>query len=186
MPHLHIPLQSGASGILARMNRCYTAETFAEAVGRIHAAAPHAAIGCDILTGFPGEDEQAADNSFRLLAELPISYLHVFPYSIRPGTAAAKFPDQVPASVKEKRAARLHDLDQAKRTAFYQRHLGTEQRVLLESQEKKTGLLKGFSENYIPVQCSGPISLAKTVVAVRLGTLQNSAVQGALTVARAQ
>ena len=180
MPHLHIPLQSGDSGVLARMNRRYTAETFAEAVGRIHAAAPHAAIGCDILTGFPGEDEQAADNSFRLLAALPISYMHVFPYSIRPGTAAAKFPDQVPAPVKEERAARLHDLDQTQRAAFYQRHIDTEQRVLIEWQDKKIGLLKGFSENYIPVQCNGPASLVKTVAAVRLVSLRNSAVTAIL------
>lgn len=173
MPHLHIPLQSGDSGILARMNRRYTAETFAEAVQRIHAAAPHAAIGCDILAGFPGEDGQAADNSCNLLADLPVSYLHVFPYSIRPGTAAAKFPDQVPAPVKEARVARLRALDREKRAAFYQRHLGTEQRVLVERKDKRAGLLKGFTENYIPVQCSGPASLAGSVALVRLVELRD-------------
>ena len=176
MPHLHIPLQSGDSGILARMNRRYTAATFAQAVERIHAAAPHAAIGCDILTGFPGEDEQAAANTLQLLTDLPISYLHVFPYSIRPGTAAAAFPEHVPGPVKEERAARLHVLDQEKRTAFQRRHLGTKQRVLIERKDRKTGLLKGFSENYLPVLCSGPASLVRTVAPVRLMELREGGV----------
>jgi threonylcarbamoyladenosine tRNA methylthiotransferase MtaB len=180
MPHLHIPLQSGDSGILARMNRRYTAATFAEAVERIHAAAPHAAIGCDMLTGFPGEDEQAAANTLQLLTALPVSYLHVFPYSIRPGTAAAAFPDQVPGPVKEERAARLHALDQAKRAAFQQRHVGTEQRVLIERKDRASGLLRGFSENYLPVLCSGPANLLRTAVSVRLTELRQGGVFGEL------
>ncbi len=178
MPHLHIPLQSGDSSILARMNRRYSAETFAQAVQSIHALAPHAAIGCDILAGFPGEDETAADNGFRLLADLPISYLHVFPYSIRPGTAAAQFPDQVAKPIKEERVARLRALDQAKRSAFYQRHIGTEQRVLFERKDRKTGLLKGFTENYIPVQCKGSARLVRTVVPVQLVAMQEGTVLG--------
>jgi threonylcarbamoyladenosine tRNA methylthiotransferase MtaB len=168
MPHFHIPLQSGDNGILARMNRRYTAETFAEAVRCIYAAAPHAAIGCDMLAGFPGEDDQAAENTFRLLAELPVSYLHVFPYSLRPGTAAAELPDHVPAAVKEQRVACLRALDREKRATFQQRHLGTEQRVLVERKKKNAKLLKGFTENYIPVRFSGPASLAGGVAQVRL------------------
>ncbi len=178
MPHLHIPLQSGDSGILARMNRRYSAATFAQAVERIHAAAPQAAIGCDILTGFPIEDEQAAGNTLQLLTDLPISYLHIFPYSIRPGTAAAEFPEQVPGPVKEERAARLHALDQEKRTAFQQRQLGTVQHVLIERKDRKSGLFKGFSENYTPVLCSGPASLIRTVAPVRLMELRQGGVWG--------
>lgn len=180
MPHFHIPLQSGDSGVLARMNRRYTADTFAAAVETIHTVLPQAAIGCDILAGFPGEDTQAADNSHRLLAGLPISYLHVFPYSIRPGTAAAQFPQHVPRSVKEERVARLRVLDQEKRTAFYQQYLGTTQRVLVERKAQGAVLMKGFTENYIPVQFSGNDSLAGTIVPVRLSEVKDSAVVGKL------
>ncbi|MCW5206350.1 tRNA (N(6)-L-threonylcarbamoyladenosine(37)-C(2))-methylthiotransferase MtaB [Desulfobulbus sp. F5] len=180
MPHLHIPLQSGDSGILSRMNRHYTAETFAAAVEKVHAVIPNAAIGCDILAGFPGEDDQAADNGYRLLADLPVTYLHVFPYSIRPGTAAAKFPDHVPAAVKEERVARLRNLDQAKRAAFSQRHLGTEQQVLVERKGPKAKLLKGFTENYISVHFRGTANRAGTVVPVRLSEIKDGVVLGEL------
>lgn len=180
MPHLHIPLQSGDSGVLARMNRRYTAETFADAVAKIHAAAPHAAIGCDILAGFPGEDEQAAARSLALLESLPLAYLHVFPYSARPGTVAAAFPEQVPAAVKEARTAQLQALDQRKRADFIRRQLGTEQRVLMERKKKRSGPLKGFSENYISVQCEGPASLAGQIVKVRLIESRNGAALGEL------
>jgi threonylcarbamoyladenosine tRNA methylthiotransferase MtaB len=182
MPHLHIPLQSGDNGVLARMRRKYTTEIFAEAVERVHTVLPHAAVGCDILAGFPGENEQAADNSVAFLAGLPITYLHIFPYSLRPGTAAAKFADQVPGPVKEARVVRLQQLDGQKKAAFYQRHCGTEQRVLLEGIDKQTGLLKGFSENYIPVRCQGAAPSAEistgTVVSVRLVEVRGETVFG--------
>lgn len=180
MPHLHIPLQSGDSGVLARMNRRYTAATFAEAVEKIHAALPCAAIGCDILAGFPGEDKQAADRSLALLESLPLAYLHVFPYSARPGTAAAAFSEQVPAAVKEERTAQLQALDRRKREDFIRRHLGTTQRVLAERKDKRSGLLKGFSENYIPVRCEGAASLAGQVISVRLTGIRDGAALGEL------
>lgn len=178
MPHLHIPLQSGDNGVLARMNRHYTAEIFARVVEKLHTVLPHAALGCDILAGFPGEDDQAADNSFQLLADLPITYLHVFPYSIRPGTAAAEFAEQVSGPVKDERVARLRRLDQEKREVFYRRHLNTEQKVLVERRDSETGLLQGFSTNYIPVRFSGPADLVKTVVPVRLTEVRDGAVWG--------
>jgi len=186
MPHLHIPLQSGDNGVLARMQRKYTTETFAEVVKRVRTALPHAAIGCDILAGFPGEDEQAAENSFSFLAQLPITYLHIFPYSLRPGTLAAKFADQVSGPVKDARVARLRELDVQKKVVFYQQHCGTEQRVLLEGGDEQAGLFKGFSENYIPVRCKGDArsvgnsvgSSAGTVVSVRLIEVRDEMVFG--------
>jgi threonylcarbamoyladenosine tRNA methylthiotransferase MtaB len=182
MPHLHIPLQSGDNRVLVRMRRKYTTATFAAAVERVHAMLPHAAIGCDILAGFPGEDEQAAENSVAFLASLPVSYLHIFPYSLRPGTAAAKFADQVPGPVKDARVARLQELDARKRMTFYQRQCGTKQRVLFEGIDEQAGLFKGFSENYIPVRCKGKTHLtenpAGTVVPVRLVQVRNETVLG--------
>ncbi len=180
MPHLHIPAQSCDSGVLARMNRRYTVETFAAAVEEIHAVLSHAAIGCDILAGFPGEDEQAAARSLALLESLPLAYLHVFPYSARPGTAAAAFSNQVSAAVKEARVAQLRNLDQRKREDFIRRHLGTVQQVLVERKGKKRGLLKGFSENYIPAQFSGPASLSGQIVPVRLLEFSDGAALGEL------
>ncbi len=168
VPHLHIPLQSGDDSVLARMNRRYTAATFVRVVEKIHEQLPRVAIGCDILTGFPGEDDQAADNTWQLLSGLPISYLHVFPYSIRPGTLAAEMGNQVAGPVKDERAARLRQLDRQKRVQFYTRHIGTEQRVLVERRNSRSGLLQGFSENYIPVQFQGEDACIRSVVRVRI------------------
>jgi len=168
MPHLHIPLQSGDDGVLARMNRRYTSETFVRAIQKINAALPHCAIGCDILGGFPGEDDMAAENTFLLLQGLPISYLHVFPYSKRPGTLAAQYKNQVPGPVKDERVARLRTLDRQKRQQFYQRHIQTEHSVLVERQNQKSDLLQGFTENYIPVQFDGSTELIRTLVRARI------------------
>jgi threonylcarbamoyladenosine tRNA methylthiotransferase MtaB len=171
MPHLHIPLQSGDDGVLARMNRRYTTETFVRAIRKINTALPHCAIGCDILGGFPGEDEQAAENTFQLLHGLPITYLHVFPYSQRPGTLAAQYKQQIPGPVKDERVARLRQLDRDKKKQFYTSHLGTEQSVLVERVNPKTGLLQGFTENYIPVQFTGSEDLIRTLVRVELSEI---------------
>jgi len=167
MPHLHVPLQSGDDRILTRMNRRYTVETFVEGIKKIITVLPHAAVGCDVLAGFPGEDEQAVDNTFRLLSGLPITYLHVFPYSIRPGTLAASFKEQIPGKIKDERVSRLRQLDQDKRQAFYRQHIGLRHQVLVERRNKKTGLLQGFSENYIPLQFEGPTSLCRQLASVR-------------------
>jgi threonylcarbamoyladenosine tRNA methylthiotransferase MtaB len=178
MPHLHIPLQSGDNSVLARMKRKYTTETFAKAVNQVHRVLPHAAIGCDILAGFPGEDDQAANRGYQFLAELPITYLHIFPYSLRPGTAAAKFPNQIPGPVKNARVARLQELNEQKRRVFYQQHCGTTQKILFESRDTQAGMLKGFSENYIPVYCQGEAQLVGTVVPVQLTRREDKGVFG--------
>jgi len=183
MPHLHIPLQSGDDQILQRMNRHYTVEVFVEVIRKIIEALPHAAIGCDVLAGFPGENEKTADNTFRLLSGLPITYLHVFPYSPRPGTPAASFAEQVDGKKKEEWVRRLRDLDQQKRLDFYQKQQGTLQTVLVERRNAKNDRLQGFSENYIPLQFSGPSHLRHQLVSVRfndfdgtqpLGTIESS------------
>jgi len=180
MPHLHIPLQSGDDGVLARMNRRYTTETFVRVLQRINTALPHCAIGCDILGGFPGEDERAAENTYQLLSGLPISYLHVFPYSKRPGTLAAKFKKQIPGPLKNERVARLRDLDQQKKQQFYRRHIGTEHNILVERTDTKSGFLQGFSENYIPVRFRAPTDCLKTIVRVRIDAIKDGMPQATL------
>lgn len=177
MPYLHIPLQSGDDRILKRMNRRYPAAIFARVVEESVARLPDAAIGVDVLVGFPGEDEAAFRNTYNLLASLPVSSLHVFPYSRRPGTPAAVMPDQVSKAAKEERVALLRDLDHKKRTAFYRRHLGGVRQVLVEG--RKPGcLLRGYTENYIPVFFEGGTNLVSQLVTVRLEEVAADGVQG--------
>jgi len=180
MPHLHIPLQSGNDQVLARMNRRYNRAQFAEVIHQVRLALPTAAIGCDVLGGFPGETEAEAENTYQLLHELPISYLHVFPYSRRPGTLAATMPGHLPGPVKEARVQRLRELDEKKRHTHYSQGIGKVHRVLVERRNTKTGLLQGFSENYIPLNFSGSSSLIHTVVPVQLTQVAEGQPMGCL------
>jgi threonylcarbamoyladenosine tRNA methylthiotransferase MtaB len=176
MPHLHIPLQSGDDTILQSMNRRYRTADFAGVVLRVREASSHAAIGCDILSGFPGETDRAFVNTCSLLAELPVTYLHVFPYSRRTGTLAASMPNQVPTTLKEERVRCLRALDRRKREVFFRRHLDSVQQVLVERRNAKTGLLQGFSENYLPVVFAGAAHLQGSVVPVLLERLEGDAI----------
>jgi len=178
MPHLHVPLQSGDNTILAKMNRGYSRDDFARVINRIHTVFPEAAIGCDVLAGFPGESDGAHDNTYTLLAGLPVTYLHVFPYSRRPGTIAASMKKQLPKAVKDERVASLRNLDREKRSHFYRRHLDSVQKVLVERRNRKKGLLQGFSENYIPVHFEGPNCLQGEIAAVRLTELIDGEIFG--------
>lgn len=179
MPHLHIPLQSGDDRILTAMHRRYTRAQFAEIIQACAASLPGLAIGVDVLVGFPGEDEAAFRNTYELLAGLPVSYLHVFPYSRRPGTIAAKMSGQIPGPVKDERVALLRALDQEKRQAFYGSHLGEVCGVLAEP-GKGGKILRGFTEHYVPVTFAGPATLANSVVSVRLDRLTEAGVAATL------
>jgi threonylcarbamoyladenosine tRNA methylthiotransferase MtaB len=147
-PHLHLPLQSGADHVLRRMNRPYTSAFFRDLVHRIAALMPHAAIGCDVIAGFPGEDEQAFGMTYDLLHALPISYLHCFPFSPRPGTKAADLDGQVGEHEKRERVQRLRELGMEKRQAFYSRHLHQTLSFLIEHR-RVDGQLRGLSRNYL-------------------------------------
>lgn len=171
MPHLHIPLQSGDNGILARMNRRYTSGDFSRVVNRVAEAVPGTAIGCDILCGFPGESGDAHRNTLRLLADLPVTYLHVFPYSRRPGTLAASMPNHLPKGEKDQRVSRFRELDQDLRSRFYRRNLGAVRSVLVERFSRTSGMLQGFSDNYLPVRFPGDRRLRGKIISVRLDGL---------------
>ncbi|MGV1100429.1 tRNA (N(6)-L-threonylcarbamoyladenosine(37)-C(2))-methylthiotransferase MtaB [Thiovibrio sp. JS02] len=177
MPYLHIPLQSGDDAILKKMNRRYSAATFAAVVKNSIAHLPGVAIGVDVLVGFPGEDEAAFRNTYHLIDSLPVAYLHVFPYSKRPGTPAATMAGQVAGPEKEERVALLRELDHKKRTAFYRRHLGSERQILVEGR-KHGNRLRGFTGNYIPVFCEGSGNLVNQLVTVRLLELTAGGVLG--------
>jgi threonylcarbamoyladenosine tRNA methylthiotransferase MtaB len=151
-PHLHIPLQSGDNRILAAMGRHYTGEYFRDLVHRLVAEIPFLAIGIDVMAGFPGETDKEFENTLSLIRDLPLAYLHVFPYSDRPGTAASGMPGKVEEPVRAKRAAALRELGVEKREAFARNCVGTRQVVLVEEgRDRKTGRMKGFTGNYIPV-----------------------------------
>jgi threonylcarbamoyladenosine tRNA methylthiotransferase MtaB len=150
--HFHIPLQSGDDGVLKKMNRKYTARHFAKLIESIHDKVPLAAMGIDVMSGFPGEDTAAHQNTYSLIKDLPVSYLHVFPFSPRPGTPAATFDGRIDSRVIKQRAAALRQLGQGKKLTFYQKCLNKEFMVLPEGwHPEKEGMMKGKSDNYLPV-----------------------------------
>lgn len=151
-PHLHIPLQSGDDDILQRMKRQYDTVFYRDLVEKVAGRVADAAIGIDVMVGFPGEGDREFDHTRQLLESLPVAYLHVFPYSERPGTAARALEPKVPEKIKKERAAILRELGARKRETFARRFLGKTLPVLIEqTRDKKTGLAKGFSHNYLPV-----------------------------------
>ena len=150
--HFHIPLQSGDNQVLKMMNRKYTTQGFAEIIDTIYNKIPHVCIGVDIMSGFPGEDSEAHRNSCSLIKDFPLSYLPVFPLSPRPGTAANRFKGRVDPRVIKKRAAELRDLGERKRNLFYRGCLQEEFQVLGEGwHSENPGMMKGRSDNYLPV-----------------------------------
>ncbi len=179
-PHFHIPLQSGDDGILKAMHRPYDTKYVETLVQKIHTRFPDAAIGVDILAGFPGETETAFTNTFRLLAGLPITYLHVFPFSPRPGTPAFHFPHPVAADTVKKRRNTLLNLSRQKKTAFYTKMTGRILDVLIENRrDLNTGKLSGVSANYVRVLADGDDRLKNTLVPCRItGILRQDAVSG--------
>ncbi len=150
-PHLHIPMQSGDNRILNLMGRNYTQEAFAQLVEELAQGREGMGIGVDVMVGFPGEDQEAFENTRTLLEGLPIYYMHIFTYSPRPRTPAAAMDRQVPPEVKAERYRILQDLRVRKISAFRRAYLGKPLLVLLEGRrDMETGLPRGISENYIP------------------------------------
>lgn len=167
-PHFHIPLQSGSDRILGLMRRRYTTEKFAERITAVRAAIPDAFIGVDVIVGFPGETEEDFETTYRFLESVAPSFLHVFPYSARPGTPAAEFEWKVPPQVAADRVKRLTALSSRLQREFYARHIGRQARVLYES-TVRGGMMSGFTENYIKVSTPYDRALVNTICHVRLG-----------------
>lgn len=177
--HLHISLQSGSDDILKRMNRRYSVEFYSELINKIVKKMPDIAIGSDIIVGFPGETEENFLETYNNLKNLPISYIHVFPYSRRKGTPADKMPNQVPEIVKKERTFILNKLAQEKKKEFIQSQIGKELEVLVEfSREKKTNLLKGLSDNYIPILINNNDSFKNNLVKVKIESIDETGVKG--------
>lgn len=179
--HLHIALQSGDDSIIKMMKRPYGARLFTERVCSALENIPELSVGADVIAGFPGEGAVEFENTFEVLKNLPLSYLHIFPYSRRRGTAAESYAGQLdPKTIKE-RCARLKELDTEKRLAFYDGFIGRSAQVLIEAaRDRTTGLLKGRARNYIPVLLDGPDSLMNTIARVRLESRTAEGMRGAL------
>jgi len=166
-PHFHLPLQSGDDTILKKMHRPYSRDLYGRRVAHIKHRLPRAAVGADVLVGFPGEDEAAFDRTCRLIEMLPLTYLHVFPFSARPGTPAAAYPAQVPHAVVKNRTARVRTIGRAKQHAFLHSALGRKTEVLVETRrDPATGRLKGLTPNYLTVLLEGRDDCMNTVVPV--------------------
>ena len=167
--HFHIPLQSGDDGILESMRRPYTNAQFEKLIMKIARLAPDAAIGADTLIGFPGESDAAFENTFSLVERLPISYLHVFPFSPRKGTRAEKLSDTVTHRVITERCERMRALGARKRKAFYEKFAGrTAETLVVNVRDRATGMLRGITSNYIPVLIDGPDTLKNRVIRVKI------------------
>lgn len=150
MPHFHIPLQSGSDDVLRLMRRRYDTELFARKIEKVRQAMPDAFIGVDVIVGTRGETEAYFEDAYRFIEGLDISQLHVFSYSERPGTKALEIPHIVSPQEKHQRSARLLELSEIKRKAFYTRHIGATRPVLWEH-AKEGHPLHGFTDNYIRV-----------------------------------
>ena len=146
-PHLHLPLQSGDERVLREMGRKYSPGYFRDLISSVRSKMPDAAIGVDLLVGFPGEDEGAFQKTYRLIEELDVTYLHVFPFSPRPRTPASFLPHQVSDGVKKERVIELRRLGQKKRLDFYSRHVGRRLQVLIEGRRREG--IRGLSRNYL-------------------------------------
>ena len=175
--HFHVPFQSGSNAVLERMQRGYTAEAFVELISRISERIPDCGIGTDVIAGFPGESDHDFACTFDLLAALPITYLHPFTYSVRPGSTAEAFGDRVPGDIKKRRTRSLKRLSRDKNTRFRERHLGTVQSVLVERDDRPSACASGWTDNYLRVDVSNAAEGSR-LQSVRMVELSETGLSG--------
>lgn len=171
MPHLHLPLQSGADTLLRRMARRCRTDAYARLVAEARAAIPDFQVSTDVIVGFPGETEAEWQQTMEFVAATGFSHLHVFPYSPRAGTRAAAMPDQVPEPIKRERARALHDLGAALKTAALRTQAGRTLPVLIEGQNRDEigAYAAGFTPGYLPVRLrQAPADSVGRIVPARL------------------
>jgi threonylcarbamoyladenosine tRNA methylthiotransferase MtaB len=170
MPHFHIPLQSGSDEILRAMRRRYRTDLYRERIERILETMPHACIGVDVITGFPGETDELFNETRDFLLELPVSYLHVFTYSERDNTTALRIAEVVPQDKRHRRTIELRMLSEKKKRAFYERFAGSTHNVLWEGAEDE-GTMYGFTENYLKVSQPWNAGAVNQISSIGMGKL---------------
>lgn len=167
VPHFHIPLQSGSDELLKKMKRRYHTQLYKERIKRIKDKMPDCCIGVDVIVGFPGETEELFKETYDLLNDLDVSYLHVFTYSERANTEAASMKGVVDKGVRNQRSKMLRILSAKKKRAFYEKNIGSTRTVLFEH-ENKNGYLQGFTENYVKVKVNYDPGLRNQSIKVKL------------------
>ena len=152
--HAHVPMQSGSDAVLRRMHRKYRPWHYREKIEKIRAAMPTAAIGADVMTGFPGETAAEFEQTRRMVEDLPFTYLHVFTYSARPGTPAAAMKDQVPAHIARDRNRILRELAAEKKLAFMRSFVGKQIEAITLNAANDSGT-EALTDNYLQLQLEG-------------------------------
>jgi threonylcarbamoyladenosine tRNA methylthiotransferase MtaB len=177
-PHIHMPLQSGCVSVLQKMGRAYTTSDYERSVARAREAIPNLALTADIMVGFPGEGEEEFGESYRFCERMGFAAMHVFPYSARPGTKAARMGDMVGDSEKKQRCQFMLDLARRGSQRFRQRFVGQIMNVLWEG--NKDSIWFGLTENYMRVFLLGQESLANQIVETRIFAQHDGLLQGEL------
>ena len=179
-PHLHLPLQSGSDRVLRLMRRPYNTAMYRTLAERLAAAIPDLGLGADVIVGHPGESDADFESTVALVGDLPFSYLHVFAYSDRKGTEAAKMGDRVPAPVIRERSARLRALGAEKSAAFRRRLLGRAVEVVVLEGRQVEGTLTGLTSNFVEVTFAGPEGLGRRFATVRITEADRRGARGIL------
>lgn len=168
VPHFHVPMQSGNDDLLRAMRRRYDVELYRNRMSRIKELMPHACIGADVIVGFPGETDEHFERTKLFIADLPLSYLHVFTYSERANTTAVRMDGIVPMEVRGTRSKMLRMMSDKLRRAFYAEHADSVRPALLEN-EDHDGMLHGFTDNYVKVSVPFDQELTNTIIDVSIG-----------------
>ena len=167
-PHLHLPLQAGSDEILRRMNRHYNTAEFIDLTERLRKEVPSLALTTDIIVGFPGETEELFAETLKNAELIGFSKIHVFPYSVRPGTPAATMPNQVPEPVKKERVHRLEAVGERTAAKFRQSSVGCVKEVLIETIDAEKNIAGGLTDTYIRVYCDADAVRGGQLVSLRL------------------
>lgn len=170
--HFHLSLQSGCDDTLKRMNRHYTSEEYFQIISNIRDNFDNASITTDVMVGFPGETELNFSNSLEFVKKVGFAKVHVFPYSIRQGTKAATFEDQVTSQEKEKRVHKMIDITNKSRLAFLDSQIGNIEEVLFE-RPKGNSFFEGYTKNYVPVIVKSCEDLNSKILKVKISAVEN-------------
>jgi threonylcarbamoyladenosine tRNA methylthiotransferase MtaB len=178
-PHFHISLQSGCAKTLERMNRKYTPEDYRQIVNLMREKIPDVAFTTDVMVGFPGETDEEFSQSYDFCKEIGFLWIHVFKYSPRKGTAAAKFPDQVQPAIKERRSKQLIELANQMRNNVFKKYLGRQADIILEKEiEGSLGDMEGLTSNYIPVAVKVENINSGEIISVSLDSIEGESMRG--------
>ncbi len=171
-PSFHIVLQSGSNVILKRMNRKYTSQMFLEATSKMKKACPHFTFTTDVIVGFPGESDADFEDTIAIMQKVGFAKVHMFPYSKREKTRAALYPNQVPSSTLQIRKRKVLEVAEEVAFSLREEYVGKQMQVLLESEDKESGLFFGHTENFLPVFIPSEGLRSNQIVSVKL--LKNS------------